>query len=131
LLGQLNKILNGEQAMSQQTRLNLFTVAQRRVGELESQTRGERSFFANMAKENGFNPDTYIQPAPTMPHLIPEQNQPQMPGQAPAVQAPAVQAPAKPWVDPTAAKPQSKAEYDALPPGTRYIAPDGKVKIKP
>jgi hypothetical protein len=28
-------------------------------------------------------------------------------------------------------QPKSKAEYDALPPGTRFIAPDGTMRIKP
>ncbi len=28
-------------------------------------------------------------------------------------------------------RPQSKAEYDALPPGTKFIVPEGKVRVKP
>lgn len=33
--------------------------------------------------------------------------------------------------DPEVVSPQSKADYDALPSGTRYRAPDGSVRVKP
>jgi hypothetical protein len=29
------------------------------------------------------------------------------------------------------ASPRSKADYDALPPGTKYMAPDGSTRTKP
>jgi hypothetical protein len=69
LLGQLNKILTGEQAMLPETRRKLVSVAIRRAKEFEMQAQQERGFYGNMARENNFNPDTYLQPVPAIPGL--------------------------------------------------------------
>lgn len=50
------------------------------------------------------------------PGMIPQQTAPQSPTQAAPTQASA---------------PRSKQEYDALPSGTQYTAPDGSVRVKP
>lgn len=69
LLGQLNKILSGDQAMLPEVRQKLVGVALRRAQELQAQAQQEREFYANMAKENGFNPDTYLQQVPVLPDM--------------------------------------------------------------
>jgi len=79
LLGQLNKILTGEQAMLPETRRKLVSVAIRRAKEFETQAQQERGFYGNMAQENNFNPDTYLQPVPAIPGVpnVPRSNIPQ------------------------------------------------------
>lgn len=49
---------------------------------------------------------------------------PSAPGSSAAPGLPGIGAPA-------AAQPKSKADYDALPSGTRFIAPDGTLRVKP
>ena len=66
-LGQLNKMLSGDQAMLPEARFKLFGVAMRRAQELQQQAEQERGFYSDMAKENQFNPDTYLQQVPELP----------------------------------------------------------------
>lgn len=69
LLGQLNKIMTGEQAMLPETRRKLVAVALRRANEFKAQAEQERGFYGNMAKESGYNPDTYLQAVPAIPGI--------------------------------------------------------------
>ncbi|MEN6545604.1 MAG: hypothetical protein ABFE07_06140 [Armatimonadia bacterium] len=48
----------------------------------------------------------------------------------PAMTPPPAQSPAAPAAGPVMA-PKSKAEYDALPSGTPFVAPDGTTRVKP
>lgn len=74
LLGQLNKIMTGQQAMLPETRKTLVGVAMRRAKEFEAQAQQERGFYGNMAKESGYNPDTYLQPVPIIPGIPTDQD---------------------------------------------------------
>ena len=77
LLGQLNKLMSGEQAMLPEIRQKLFAVAYRRARELEQQAQKERGHFSGVAKANQFEPDTYLQQIPAMPEFAdPTQAQP-------------------------------------------------------
>jgi hypothetical protein len=75
LLGQLNKLMSGEQAMLPEIREKLFSVAYRRAKELELQAQGERKHFSGVATENQFNPETYLQQVPQLPQWNPTTNQ--------------------------------------------------------
>jgi hypothetical protein len=101
LLGQLNKIATGQQAMLPDIRKKLFEVAYRRAQELQGQAKGEREFFSNMAVENDINPDTYLQQVPGLPKWQDQSmKMPQggSPAPAPIPNPPAI--PAPPGVDP-------------------------------
>lgn len=69
LLGQLNKIISGNQAMLPEVRKNLVGVALRRAQQLQQQAEEERKFYGNMAEQNGYDPNTYLQPVPGLPDL--------------------------------------------------------------
>lgn len=67
LLGQLNRILSGNQAMLPEIRQKLVGVAVRRAEQLRQQAVKEREFYERMARENQFNPDVYLQQVPELP----------------------------------------------------------------
>lgn len=69
MLGQLNKLMSGEQAMLPEIRKKLYGVAYRRAKELADQAQQERGHFSGVAKANQFDPETYLQQVPIMPEF--------------------------------------------------------------
>lgn len=82
LAGRLNRLLNGEQALDDKTRADLYRLAERRTAELQAQGEQQRGFYGNIATQNGFDPETYIPKMPSMPNISvgdTPQNYPQRP----------------------------------------------------
>jgi hypothetical protein len=67
LLGQLNKLANGESALDPNTRVAMFQLAQRRTDEARSAAEAKHGFYRQMAERNQYDPDTYVQPMPEQP----------------------------------------------------------------
>lgn len=67
LLGQLNKLMSGEQAMLPAIRNKLYGVAYRRAKELADQAEQERGHFSGVATANQFDPNLYLQQVPQLP----------------------------------------------------------------
>jgi hypothetical protein len=69
LLGQLNRLANGEQALLPEIRKDLYRLAHRRSGELRLQAEGESRYFTQTGKEYGIRPDQYrrLDPMPGSP----------------------------------------------------------------
>lgn len=111
LLGTLNKIVSGDQAMDSKTRANLFSVAVRRAQELQKQAQTERGVFEGIASANQIDPNIYLQQVPSLPKWE-RQTVPQL--QPPANPAPAVQPVPSPNVD--ALKPVQQGKGDASVP---------------
>jgi hypothetical protein len=69
MLGQLNKLMSGEQAMLPEIRQKLFGVAMRRAQELALQAEQERSHFSGVAQANQYDPELYLQQVPGLPDM--------------------------------------------------------------
>lgn len=83
LLGRLNKMLSGEQAMSKETRINLYKVAASRAEEMRNAALEERNHAAGQMRSIGAPEDTYLRQVPRVSGFGPEQNMPQPMGAAP------------------------------------------------
>lgn len=103
LLGKLNKMLSGEQAMSRETRINLYKVAASRAEEMRNAALEERAHAAGEMTSIGAPADTYLRQVPRVPSFGAEQNMPQPQAMAPRSPAPSVEK----WViDPITKKPK-------------------------
>lgn len=68
LTGQLNKLLNGEQALTPRVRKQLYRLARRRAEELEKQAQGEATYFQQQGGRYGMTPD-YFRPLDALPEF--------------------------------------------------------------
>lgn len=100
LLGRLNKMLSGQQAMSKSTRIDLYKVAASRAEELRNAATGDREFAAGQMRSIGSNPDDYLRPVPRVPSFGAEQDMPQPLAVAPRNQPKAPVTAAPPGWDP-------------------------------
>jgi len=81
--GRLNQLLNGQQQLDDKTRADLYRLAQRRTDELQVQGAQQRDFYGEIAKQNGYDPNTYVPQLPSMPDISVGDTPEDMP-QAPA-----------------------------------------------
>lgn len=115
-----NKAVDGE-FLDPKQRGDMLSTAQRLYKRARSSAEAEGKRYRELATSYGLNADRVV----AMPGMI---EMPQIGGPAPATATPPAAAPGAPA--PMAA-PKSKAEYDALPSGTPYMAPDGQPRVKP
>lgn len=77
LLGKLNKMLSGQQAMNKETRINLYKVAASRAEEMRNAALEERAHAAGEMTSIGAPADTYLRQVPRVPRFGAEQSMPQ------------------------------------------------------
>ncbi|MEQ1519716.1 MAG: hypothetical protein ABL936_00425 [Aestuariivirga sp.] len=94
MLGTLNKMLSGEQALTRETRLNLFKVAARRGQELANAAKTDRAFAGRQLRSMAIPEDDYLRPIPSVPKdqnmQAPFSSQPTAPRATPRAPATAV-----------------------------------------
>ena len=133
------KAIGGQAVLQGTARRDLIDATRTRVEQYRVQAEQEAAGFTEIAGRYDINPADVVRPLEPMPELPAQPQAP--PGGPPATQAPAGQQPAAPGqafpVDPMRAAPEaslpritSDADYQALPPGAEYVAPDGSVRRK-
>jgi hypothetical protein len=122
LQGQISA-LNGGGRLTPETRRAIMQEAYGRLQSYEQQYNQDADFYRGIAKKRRMDPDEVV---PGFGAFTPWQPAPPaaaQPGANPTAATPGQAAPV--------AAPRSKAEYDALPSGSTYMAPDGKQRVKP
>jgi hypothetical protein len=114
-----NKAIDGE-FLDPKQRNDMLGTAQRLYKQARGSAEAEAKRYRDLATSYGLSSDRVV----AMPGLI------EMPKIGPAA-APAVSTGAPVAAPAPMAAPKSKADYDALPSGTPYMAPDGKPRVKP
>ncbi|HLO93236.1 MAG TPA: hypothetical protein VK195_02875 [Burkholderiaceae bacterium] len=82
ILGNLNKLANGESALDPQTRIAMYRLAERRGSETVAQAQQMREFSSGIATANGYDPSVYVPQLPPGPRgtvMDAPQNYPQTP----------------------------------------------------
>lgn len=111
--------INGGGGLTPEGRKSLMAEAYGRLKSYEGLYNQDADFYRGLAKNRRMNPDEIVRSFGTF--------EPWEPAPPPGAAKPG--APGAPAAAPSA--PKSKADFDALPSGSRFLDPNGQVRVKP